>query len=177
MPGVRPAVRVSCSRLAAIEEIARQTAGEIDLLVGTLRDKTSPGSTAVEAQPGLASLATLVGRHAAAGLAATIETSGTPRRLGAPVDQAAYRILQEALTNAARHGTGPVRVELGFGQTSLDLAVTNPVLVSSDARPSGGHGVIGMRERASLLGGTLETEGVSGEFHLRAWLPYGGRRP
>jgi len=63
------------------------------------------------------------------------------RAIGAAPDQAAYRILQEALTNAARHGTGPVRVELAFGDTSLQLTVVNPVADGAGARSSGGHGV------------------------------------
>jgi len=113
--------------------------------------------------------------YAAAGLAVTIGTSGIPRPLGAAVDQAAYRILQEALTNAARHGAGAVRIELVFGDTSLELTVINPVLASAAARSSGGHGVIGMHERASLLGGTLDAERVDGEFRVCARLPYSGR--
>jgi signal transduction histidine kinase len=166
------------SRLAfaAIEEIARQTVEEIDQLVGTLRDSGSPNSTAVETPPGLASLDTLLVHYAAAGLAVTIGTSGIPRPLGAAVDQAAYRILQEALTNAARHGAGAVRIELVFGDTSLELTVINPVLASAAARSSGGHGVIGMHERASLLGGTLDAERVNGEFRVSARLPYAGHR-
>jgi signal transduction histidine kinase len=162
--------------LAAIEELARQTVEEIDQLVGTLRDSGSLPSTAVEAPPGLASLDTLVGHYVAAGLAVTIGTVGTPRRLGAAIDQAAYRILQESLTNAARHGAGAVRIELVFGDTALELTVINPVLVNAAARSSGGHGVIGMHERASLLGGILDAEHVNGEFSVRARLPYTGRR-
>ena len=162
--------------LAAIEEIARQTVEEIDQLVGTLRDRGSPNSTAVEAPPGLASLDTLIAHYAAAGLAVTIATAGTPQPLGAAIDQAAYRILQEALTNAARHGAGAVRIELVFGGTSLGLTVINPVLARAGARSSGGHGVIGMHERASLLGGTLDAERVNREFRVCARLPYPGQR-
>jgi signal transduction histidine kinase len=166
------------SRLAfaAIEEIARQTVEEIDQLVGTLRDSGSPTGTGVEAPPRLASLDTLIAHHAAAGLAVTIDTSGIPRPLGAAVDQTAYRIVQEALTNAARHGAGSVRIQLTFGDTSLGLTVTNPVRATTHARLSGGHGLIGMQERAGLLGGTLDVERVDGEFRVRARLPYPGRR-
>ena len=149
----------------------------LDQLVGTLRDSGLPSSAAVEAPPGLASLDTLIAHYAAAGLAVTIGTSGTPRPLGAAIDQAAYRILQEALTNAARHGAGAVRIELVFGDTSVELTVINPVLASAGARSSGGHGVIGMHERASLLGGTLNAELVNGEFRVCAQLPYAGHRP
>jgi len=160
--------------LAAIEEIARETVEEIDQLVGTLRDSRSPTSTAVEAPPGLASLDSLIAHHTAAGLAVTLGTTGTPRPLGGAVDQAAYRILQEALTNGARHGTGAIRIDLVFGDTSLQLAVTNPVVQTAAAR-TGGHGVIGMQERAILVGGTLDAERVNGEFRVRARLPYPGR--
>jgi signal transduction histidine kinase len=162
--------------LAAIEELARQTVEEIDLLVGALRDRGSPDRVAVDAPPGLASLTTLVARHADAGLVVTIDTAGTPRPLHGAVDQAAYRILQEAVTNAARHGAGPVRIELRFGGTSLVLTVINPVPATADARSSGGHGVIGMHERASLVGGTLEAGHVTGEFRVSARLPYSGQR-
>jgi len=163
------------SRLAleAIEQVARQTAGEIDEIVGTLRDGGSPRGV-VEAPPGLASLSALVERHTSAGLDVTVATAGAPRPLGGPVDQAAYRILQEALTNAARHGTGNAGIELAFGETGLELTVANPVPAGGRARPSGGHGLVGMRERTTLLGGSLDAERVNGAFRLRAELPYAG---
>ncbi len=165
------------SRLAleAIEQVARQTVAELDEIVGTLRDGGSPHGI-VEAPPGLASLDTLVERHASAGLDVTVGTAGAPRPLGGPVDQAAYRILQEALSNTARHGTGSARIELAFGETGLEVTVANPVLAAGIARSSGGHGLVGMRERATLLGGRLDAERVNGAFRLRAQLPYGGHR-
>jgi signal transduction histidine kinase len=100
----------SLPALAAIEELARQTAEEIDQLVGTLREG-GPANGAVEAPPGLASLDTLLAHHQAAGLEVTFATAGTPRPLAVAADQAAYRILQEALTNAARHGAGSARAQ------------------------------------------------------------------
>lgn len=95
----------SQAALEAIEDLARKTVGEIDLIVGTLRDHSSPDGD-VEAPPGLASLDTLLARHEAAGLHVSIASQGKPRRLEGAVDQAAYRVLQESLTNAARHGAG-----------------------------------------------------------------------
>ena len=162
--------------LAAIEELARQTVDEVDQLVGALRDTGSSNGAAVNAPPGLASLDTLVADHAAAGLAVTVGTAGTPRPLGSAVDRAAYRILQEALTNAARHGAGAVRLDLAFGESCLEMAVVNPVPAMTGARSSGGHGLIGMQERASLVGGSLDTGRVNGEFRVKARLPYAGRR-
>jgi signal transduction histidine kinase len=164
----------SLAALEAIEALARQTAAELDQLVGTLRDGGT-ASGVVEAPPGLASLDTLIARHQAAGLEVTVDRSGAPRPLGAPADQAAYRILQEALTNAARHGAGSARIELAFGEVALELRVTNPVPAGAWSRSGGGHGLVGMRERATLLGGSLEAESTDGVFQVRARIPYGGQ--
>lgn len=107
----------------------------------------------------------------------TVGSAGAPRSLGGPVDQASYRILQEALTNAARHGTGSARIDLAFGDTGLELTVVNPLPLAADAVSSGGHGLIGMRERMSLLHGSLDAERVNGAFRLHAQLPYESHRP
>jgi signal transduction histidine kinase len=162
------------SRLAleAIEELARRTVEEIDQIVGTLRDGGPNG--VVEPPTGLTSLDTLIARHAAAGLEVTFAGSGVARPLGMAVDQAAYRILQEALTNAARHGAGSARIELAFGDAAVELRVTNPTPASSSPRPGGGHGVIGMRERATLVGGSLDAERANGAYRVRARIPYAG---
>jgi signal transduction histidine kinase len=130
----------------------------------------------VEAPPGLASLDTLLAHHAAAGLEVTLATAGTPRPLGATADQAAYRILQEALTNAARHGTGSAHIQLAFGDTAVELTVTNPVPPDRSSRSGGGHGLAGMRERATLLGGSLDAGRGNGGFRVRARIPLGGQR-
>jgi signal transduction histidine kinase len=161
--------------LAAIEELARQTAAEIDQLVGTLREGGSANGM-VEPPPGLASLDTLMAQHMAAGLEVTFDATGGPRPLGAAADQGAYRILQEALTNAARHGTGSARIQLAFGDAAVELTVTNPVPPGGSSWPSGGHGLTGMRERATLLGGNLDVERANGAFRVRARIPYGGHR-
>jgi signal transduction histidine kinase len=166
----------SRAALEAIEEIARETVGEIDQIVGALRDPAAEDGEPLP-PPRLASLQTLVAQHSAAGLDVAVATEGSPRPLGGAVDLAAYRILQEALTNAARHGGGTARVELAFGEKALRLTVSNPA-PNGAARPTaGGHGLIGMRERATLLGGSLETDRTSGSFRLRAQLPYEGHRP
>ena len=123
---------------------------------------------------GLASLATLIGRQREAGLQVSLRTSGAPRQLAGMTDQAAYRILQEALTNAARHGAGHARVELVYTDDALELTVANH-LPTFQYEPSsnGGHGLIGMRERAALLGGTLDADQADGGFRVHARLPYG----
>lgn len=165
----------SRAALEAIEELARQTAAEIDQIVGTLREGSPPNGV-VDAPVGLASLDTLIAHQAAAGLKVTLDTAGAPRPLGPATDQAVYRILQEALTNAARHGAGSARIELAFGDEGVALAVTNPVPADAVPASGGGHGLIGMRERAALLGGSLDTERANGVFCIRARIPYGGHR-
>jgi signal transduction histidine kinase len=159
--------------LEAIEELARQTANEIDQIVSTLR-QPGPTNGTIEAPPGLAALDTLVERHLADGLDVTVETSGAPRPTGGPVDQATYRILQEALTNAARHGAGHARVELTFDDAAVHVTVTNPVDSGTQPRSGGGHGLIGMRERATLLGGDLDAHRANGTFRVHARIPYHG---
>jgi signal transduction histidine kinase len=161
----------SRAALETIEEVARDTLGEIDQLVRALRENgASPG---VEPPPGLAALETLVERYRSSGLDVAVTVDGARRPLAPAVDQAAYRILQEALTNAARHGRGDADLRVAFGPSALDLTVTNAASPGVEAQP-GGHGVVGMRERASLLGGSLESEARDGLFHVRARLPYGG---
>ena len=162
--------------LAAVEELARQTADEIDQIVATLRQSGSANGV-VEAPPGLASLDTLIAHHAVTGLEVSLDTAGVPRPLGGGPDQAAYRILQEALTNAARHGAGGARIELVFRDTAVELTVTNPVTADGAPRSGGGHGLIGMRERAVLLGGSLDADRANGAFRVHARIPYGGHRP
>jgi signal transduction histidine kinase len=156
--------------LETVEEVARDTLGEIDQLVRALREDLPPGE--VEPPPGLAALEALAERYRGSGLDVTITVDGSRRPLSPAVDQAAYRILQEALTNAAWHGRGSAKVEIEFAPRSLEIAVTNPASDSS-ARDGGGHGIVGMRERAQLLGGTLEAGADNGAYRIHARLPYG----
>jgi signal transduction histidine kinase len=160
--------------LKAIEEIARQTATEIDQIVGTLRGGGSSDGP-VEAPNGLGSLETLIAGHREAGLDVTLVASGPPLPLSTAVDQAAYRILQEALTNAARHGDGRARVDLTFADEAVELLVVNPVPAGSLRASDGGHGLIGMRERATLLGGTFDAGLIDRTFRVRACIPARGR--
>jgi signal transduction histidine kinase len=163
----------SRAALQTIEEVARDTLGEIDRLVGALRENgAAPG---VEPPPGLAALETLVERYRSSGFAVTVNVEGSRRPLASGVDQGAYRILQEALTNAARHGRGDAQVRVAFEPTAVELAVTNRV-PRGVAASDGGHGIVGMRERASLLGGSLEAGLNDGAFRVLARLPYGSER-
>jgi signal transduction histidine kinase len=147
--------------LASVEAVARETIGEIDRLIRVLReDRAEP------ADPG--AIEELVERHRAGGLRVTTEVRGDRRALPRSAAWAAYRILQEALTNAARHGRGDAHVAIQFGESEVEISVTNPVGTST---PNGGHGIVGMRERATLLGGSLDTRQENGSFQLHARLP------
>lgn len=161
----------SRAALEAIEAIARQTAGEIDEIVSALRDPSHDDGE-LFAPVGLASVPTLVEHHAASGLAVDVSTRGSRPVLDPGVDVAAYRIVQEALTNAARHGTGSADLEIAFHDSAVDLTISNPVRDPAPPATNRGHGLAGMRERAALLGGTLDASCVEQRFHVRARLPY-----
>jgi signal transduction histidine kinase len=159
---------------ATIEEVARQTVADIDGLVAALREEAS--DRAVEPPAGLAALETLAERHRAGGLLVTTGFRGPRRPLPPAVDRAAYRILQEALTNAARHGAGRADVQIVFGGETLEIDVSNPVGSGGAADPPrGGHGLVGMHERAALLDGSVDATRRNGHFHVRARLPLGPR--
>ncbi|MGR7023586.1 sensor histidine kinase [Geodermatophilus sp. URMC 62] len=124
-------------------------------------------------QPGLDRLGELLATARAAGSAVTLSTSGTPRPLTAQLDLAAYRILQEALTNAAKHaGPATVEVALTWRDDGLLIEVDDDGPGPASGRPGGGYGLVGLRERAASVGGDLETgPGPRGGFLLRARLP------
>jgi signal transduction histidine kinase len=153
--------------IATIERVARSTIGEIDQLVHALRDD-APGR-APPADP--AAVDELLDQHRADGLAITTDVRGARGELPHSVAWATYRILQEALTNAARHGRGSADVAVWFQPHAVEIKVTNPVAANGSA-PGGGHGIVGMRERAMVLGGTLDTHAGDGTFSLYARLPH-----
>jgi signal transduction histidine kinase len=159
--------------LETLEEVARETVAEIDELVRALRDDGSPESSRreVEPPPGLAALDTLAQRARAGGLEVSVRVRGARRPLAAAVDRASYRILQESLTNASLHGTGTAEVDVTFGPTEVEITVVNPT-VPSEASGAGGHGLVGMRERTALLGGSFDAGASDGVFSVRARLPY-----
>jgi signal transduction histidine kinase len=158
--------------LHTVEEVARDTIREIDRLVGALREERDAG--VVDPPHGLAALDALADRHRAAGLDVDVHVHGPKRPLAPGADQAAFRIIQEALTNAARHGDGgTAEVGLAFGEDAVEITVTNPI--SPGASLNGErHGLVGIRERAALLGGSIQVEAIDGLFRVRALLPYAG---
>jgi signal transduction histidine kinase len=162
----------SQAALETIEEVARETLGEIDRLVRALReDDLSVAAETIEPPPGLAALETLADLHRSAGLAVSVRSRGRRRPLPQGLDQAAFRILQEALTNAARHGDGSAAIEITFAPNALELAVENPTRPGTTSGGAG-NGIVGMHERAALLGGSLDAGASDGLFRVRARLPY-----
>ena len=157
--------------LTEIEEVARQTAAELDGILHSLRDD-SPTAGSPAPPVGLASLSTLVGYHSASGLKIVLRSTGDQRPLPHTADQAAYRILQEALTNATRHGRGDASVELAYEAAALHITVTNRASVSTGMHGRRGHGLIGMKERATLVGGGLQAGQADGCFRVSVWIPY-----
>jgi len=155
--------------ITTIEEVAREIAGEIDRLVRALRhDDVDPRTPA-----NLSALGELLERHRATGLTVDLDVVGEPRGLTRGVSQAAYRILQEALTNAARHGDGAARVALRYATDAVEIVVVNRRRPGDDERRDGtaGHGIVGIRERATLLGGTCVVGPVGDRFEVRVRLP------
>ncbi|MEO3809194.1 histidine kinase [Sphaerisporangium sp. B11E5] len=160
--------------LRDIEELARRTVRDIDQIIGTLRE---PADEDVQPPAGLASLDTLIAQHRATGLEVLLDVTGPRRSLSGAADQAAYRILQEALRNAARHGTGGARAGLHFTGAALEITVVNPVHGPGLSRSGGGHGLIGMRERVTLIGGSLDAGRDGATYRVHARVPYGDDRP
>jgi signal transduction histidine kinase len=159
------------SALAAIKQASAETLREMRAVLGTLRQVDEAAPRAPE--PGLGDLEALVGRMRDAGVEVELTFSGERRDLPGSVDLAAYRIAQEALTNVARHAPGrPARVEVAFDDDGLTITVSNPSEGGVPGEPEAGNGIVGMRERATALGGTLEAgRSDDGAFTVRARLP------
>jgi signal transduction histidine kinase len=164
----------SGAAIEAIEELARETAEDIDRIVGSLREE---GPAELAPLPGIDRIPELVERQRAAGLDVALSSDADRSRVPPPaVGRAAYRIAQEALTNAARHGAGSAQLAIERQDDAIELTVVNPVGAGSETRPGGGRGIAGMRERATLVGGSLEAGRDGDRFRVRAVLPYDRRR-
>jgi signal transduction histidine kinase len=160
----------SAQAVATIEDLARETIEEIDRIVGLLREDAEMDFSPL---PGIDQIPALVERQRAGGLDVHLTIDAEPhRRPPTPVSRAVYRIAQESLTNASRHGAGSATIAIRLGPDALELSVANPVTTHVEPRPGGGRGIAGMRERAKLLGGSLQAECNGSRFELRALLPY-----
>jgi signal transduction histidine kinase len=156
--------------LQTIEQIGRGALTEMRRLVGMLRSD-APDSLAP--QPGLADLPTLVMQVREAGLPVELHVQGEPRTLPVGIELSAYRIVQEALTNALKHaGNAHAAVNVRYDVDSLELEIVDDGVGALAPVSGGGHGMVGMRERVALYGGRLDAgRAQGGGFAVRVVLP------
>ena len=157
--------------LATIKQASKDALVEVQAVLGALRQVGERVATAPA--PSVADLDRLASGARAAGLAVHIRTEGEPRTLPTGTDLAAYRILQESLTNVVRHAdAATVTVTVGYLVDQLTLEVADDGRPSGGAPGGGGSGIAGMRARAEALGGELHADRMlTGGFRVRARLP------
>jgi signal transduction histidine kinase len=163
--------------LETIETTGRSAMAEMRRLLGMLR--RSDDELALAPQPSLRHLGSLVEQVREAGMPVDLRIEGEPRPIAPGIDLSAYRIVQEALTNALKHaGPAHARVTVRYGEKELDIEIADDGAGFSDAAPAGGHGLVGMRERVALFGGDLATgKRAGGGYAVRARLPLAGGAP
>ena len=162
--------------LRSVERAGRDALAEMRRLLGVLG--SSEDSQTPAPQPGLADLEDLIARTRSAGLSTSLRVDGEPITVPAALDLCAYRIVQEALTNAIKHA-GPARAEvrLRWARDALEVEVSDDGRGAVDVNGASGHGIAGMRERAALYGGTLAAGPDPGRgFSVRAHLPLSPER-
>jgi signal transduction histidine kinase len=167
-----------------IADLGREAMAEMHRTLKLLR--TSEDEAAKRApQPGLANLDRLLEQSRAAGLDVRLAVEGEPRELSQSLDLSAFRIVQEALTNVRKHaGTARASVTVGYRPQALELSVVDSgdatagaATAGAGAGAPGGHGLVGMRERATMFGGTLTARPLADRgFEVNAVLPYGEGR-
>jgi signal transduction histidine kinase len=157
--------------LRSIRSTASDALGEMRRLLGILR--TTGDELVLSPQPSVAQLQPLLSQTRAAGLEVELRIEGEPRPLAPGVDLAAYRIVQEALTNTRKHGRASrAEVALHYTPAALEVEVVDDGAAPATAGVNGGHGLVGMRERVGLYDGTLDVGArVGGGFGVRAVLP------
>ena len=168
----RPAER---DVLLGLERLGRETVQELRSLVGILRTP-GPAEASTAPVPSLARAADVVRDVRAAGLDVELDVVGETRELPRALDLSAYRILQEALTNVLRHAPGSTaRVRLEYTRDGVDITVRdNGAATAPGTDGVGGHGLVGMRERARMFGGTLAAGRVEDGYEVHAHLPATG---
>jgi signal transduction histidine kinase len=156
--------------LTTIERTGRETVDEMRRLLGVLRSAEEEGIS-LAPQPGLGRLDMLLEEVRDAGLPVELRVEGKPAELPAGLDLSAFRIVQEALTNTLKHA-GPARalVVVRYTPRAVELEISDDGR-SDGTGPGTGHGLIGMRERVTMLGGELEAGREAGGFRVRARLP------
>ena len=173
----------AAAALRAVEGAGRDTMTELRHLLGLLAPAADgddePYGADLSPQPSLSRLGSLIDRIAFAGLPVEVRISGQPRSLPSGIDVTAYRIVQEALTNALKHGDGgQAEVTIRYADHSLRVEVLNSgPSVLTGGRPTGnhdgaGHGLVGLRERVGVYGGDLDARRrLGGGYRVRARIP------
>ena len=160
--------------MSSVQDTGREALVELRRLLGVLRTEAGPsGDEQLAPQPDLADLDRLVDQVRASGLEVEVRCTGDVRRLGSGLELAAYRILQESMTNVIRHAHARhVVVGVHYGSDALDLTVRDDGTGGAPVVPGSGNGVRGMAERAAMYGGTLSARAQrGGGFEVRASLP------
>jgi signal transduction histidine kinase len=160
--------------LSEAERLGRESLDEVRAIVGLTRADGNDGSSSLAPTPGLESIDALVERYRSAGAEIKVELGAGIGRVPATIGTTAYRIAQEALTNAARHASGhPVALSLSAPNGTLELVVVSAGPSAQVTARNGGHGLHTMRERAEAVGGALEAgPAPSGDgWRVHATLP------
>ncbi|MFC9132789.1 sensor histidine kinase [Streptomyces sp. NPDC057099] len=161
--------------LESIRQNAKDALSELRQVLGVLRSEhTEPEADPHAPQPSLDRLDELVANVRAAGFAVTLRATGERGPLPQGVELSAFRIIQEALSNAMRHAPGAgVRVDIAYNPSDVTVRITNTAPTRPVPRsPGTGHGLLGMRERAAILGGTLTCAATAdGGYEVTAVLP------
>lgn len=162
--------------LEAISQTSRTSLQEIRRILGVLRDED--GERAHAPAPGLADLPRLVAEVRGAGIPVTLQVEGEPGGVPHGVELSVYRLVQEGLTNVLKHaGQASATVTVRYGPSEVDVEVLDDGRGAAAAvvnGATGGHGLVGMRERVALWGGTLDAgPRAGGGYRVRARLPYG----
>jgi signal transduction histidine kinase len=160
--------------LLAVESTGREAMTELRRFLGALSDDGDDEAAGLAPQPGIAELSALLDRVREAGLPALLEIDGEARAVPASLDVTVYRIVQEALTNALRYAQrAATLVHLSWEAEQLRVEILDDGPTAADVEGSG-RGLVGMRERATLVGGHLEAgPRLGGGYAVRAWLPLG----
>jgi signal transduction histidine kinase len=163
--------------LLSVEHIGREALAEMRRMLGVMRTGEDRPPE-LEPQPGLLHLDRLIAQVEEAGLPVTLRVEGERPELPIGIDLSAYRIVQEGLTNTLKHAPGShAEVVIRYGENDVEVEVMDDGLgATNGSRSDGGHGLVGMRERVALYGGSLDAgPRDGGGFVLRAQLPVGER--
>lgn len=156
-------VEIKDASLKTIARVGQEALGDVRVLLARLRHVQAP-----DPQASMAELPELIARMESSGLAVAFAQDGEPLELDRQQDLALYRIAQESLTNALRHGDGSASVQVLWWPDRVTLRVENPARAAPGAV---GHGLVGMRERAGLVGGSLDAGRAADRFVVTATIP------